>query len=239
MRASLLSALQHFTRIRPGIGDDAAPTGQTLRAWPIAGLIVALAQSLVFALASLVLPHPVAILLAIASGLWLTGARHESGWMNWCERSGIAGLIVLIVLRFETLAQIDADWLVAALLCAAAFSRACAVMVISSLPASFNASGQTLLQASARESGIALLVGAAPVLGLIAWTGDLLAGVLAIASAIIATAAIRRLSLRRRSMDRMTLMDAAQQVAEIAFLLGLLVALGISGLDTSPEDEGS
>jgi adenosylcobinamide-GDP ribazoletransferase len=239
LRASIFSALQHFTRIRPGDGVDAAPSGHTLRGWPIAGLIVALAQSLVFALASVALPHPVAILLAIAAGLMLTGAHHEAGWMSWCGRNGIVGVIVLILLRFETLAQIDADWLVAALLCAAAFSRACSVLLIASLPASFAASGETPLQASGRESGVALLVGAIPVLGLIAWTGDLLAGVLAMASAIIATAVIRGLSLRRRTAQRMTILDAAQQVAEVAFFLGLLVALGLTDIDASTEDEGS
>jgi len=37
----------------------------------------------------------------------------------------------------------------------------------------------------------------------------------------------------------MTILDAAQQVAEVAFFLGLLVALGLTDIDASTEDEGS
>ena len=90
----LLAALRVYTRVPfiarlHGVTSD-VPTraGDAIRYLPIAGLLVAIAQSVVYMFASIVLPHAVALLLAIGAGLILTGACHEVGWARFCTMLG-------------------------------------------------------------------------------------------------------------------------------------------------------
>lgn len=274
---TLTHALRRFTRI-PGLGAQTpgdAVTGHVLRAFPLAGIAVALAQGLVYALASLLLPHPVAVLLAMVAGIVLTGGLHEQGWMRWCRPAALS-LPLLILLRFETLAHVGTDWLVMALVCAAAWSRACAVLLSSSVarlaapaapasaayidssvspaapafpvsapPSSFAGSPAGLPfdgateSASRRDAAIALIIGVMPTLALVAWTGDALTGVLGLACALVATAVLRGIARRRRARPRAGLLDAAQQVADTAFLIGLLVSLESAELPADTQDDDS
>lgn len=225
---TLSHALRRFTRL-PGIGSRPASdpiTGEVLRAFPLAGIAVALLQGLVYAVSSLLLPHPVAVLLAMATGVVLTGGQHEQGWMRWC-RPGALSLPLLLLLRFETLAHIGTDWLVMALVCAAAWSRACAVLLVQAMTV------------TRRDATIALLIGAIPTLALIAWTGDALTGLLSLACALVATAVVRGIARRRNGQTNGSSMDAGQQLAEVAFLIGLLVALESADLPEEAQDDDS
>ena len=267
----LLAALRVYTRVPfiarlPGVTSD-VPTraGDAIRYLPIAGLLVAIAQSVVYMFASIVLPHAVALLLAIGAGLILTGACHEVGWARFCtmlgERPaarstnddaidcasastalgwavpGAVGVMLLLMLRFESLAHLDADWIAASLICAATFSRACAVI------------GSA--RASATDALIAMLLGAAPLALLALWTDDNLPGLLGLSIALISTALVRRLIRRSGAMHARASGDTAadnrsstdpgigavQQIAEAGFLLGLLIALEAGPDDTVNTDD--
>ena len=267
----LLAALRVYTRVPliarlHGVTSD-VPTraGDAIRYLPIAGLLVAIAQSVVYMFASIVLPHAVALLLAIGAGLILTGACHEVGWARFCtmlgERPaarstnddaidsasastalgwavpGAVGVMLLLMLRFESLAHLDADWIAASLICAATFSRACAVLGSS--------------RASATDALIAMLLGAAPLALLALWTDDNLPGLLGLSIALISTALVRRLIRRSGAMHARASGDTAadnrsstdpgigavQQIAEAGFLLGLLIALEAGPDDTVNTDD--
>ncbi|MCX7211314.1 MAG: adenosylcobinamide-GDP ribazoletransferase [Burkholderiales bacterium] len=267
----LLAALRVYTRVPfiarlPGVTSDVATrAGDAIRYLPIAGLLVAIAQSVVYMFASIVLPHAVALLLAIGAGLILTGACHEVGWARFCtmlgERPaarstnddaidsasastalgwavpGAVGVMLLLMLRFESLAHLDADWIAASLICAATFSRACAVL------------GSA--RASATDALIAMLLGAAPLALLALWTDDNLPGLLGLSIALISTALVRRLIRRSGAMHARASGDTAadnrsstdpgigavQQIAEAGFLLGLLIALEAGPDDTVNTDD--
>jgi len=275
----LLAALRVYTRVpfiaRPaGVTIDLpARAGDAIRYLPIAGLLIAIAQSVVYMFASIVLPHAVALLLAIGAGLILTGACHEVGWARFCtmlgERPsargsnddaidsatdyakdsatasnalgwavpGAVGVMLLLMLRFESLAHLDADWIAASLICAASFSRACAVL------------GSA--RASASDALIAMLLGAAPLALLAIWTDDNLPGLLGLSIALISTALVRRLIRRSGVMHARVSGDteagtrsgtdtgigAVQQIAEAGFLLGLLIALEAGPDDTLSTDD--
>lgn len=289
----LLAALRAYTRFpfirrAPGAKSDGiARAGDALRYLPLAGLLVAIAQSVVYMLASIVLPHAVALLLAIGAGLILTGACHEVGWVRFCatlgERPaardsdacatdsttdhatdsanrypsdiasdsasdsasanwalpGAIGIMLLLMLRFESLAHLDADWIAASLICSATFSRACAVL---GAP-----------RASATDALIAMLLGAVPLALLANWTDDHLPGLLGLSIALISTALVRRLIRRSGAMDAgandkvgagfdtatrtATHLGAVQQTAEAGFLIGLLIALEAGPDDTPSTDD--
>ena len=275
----LLAALRVYTRVPfiarlPGVTSDVATrAGDAIRYLPIAGLLVAMAQSVVYMFASIMLPHAVALLLAIGAGLILTGACHEVGWARFCTMlgeqpaarvtnhdaidsatdyakdsatasnalgwavPGAVGVMLLLMLRFESLAHLDADWIAASLICAATFSRACAVI------------GSA--RASATDALIAMLLGAAPLALLALWTDDNLPGLLGLSIALISTALVRRLIRRSGAMHARASGDTAadnrsstdpgigavQQIAEAGFLLGLLIALEAGPDDTVNTDD--
>jgi adenosylcobinamide-GDP ribazoletransferase len=262
-----LIALQFYTRIpvtgrvEAWMGWDATRLARATRYFPLAGIVVALVQALVYVACSVVLPHPVALLLAIAAGLLLTGAFHEDGWADFCDAFGgqvdrarmlrilrdsrigaygAIGVTVLLLLRFETFAHIDADWIAASFVCAAAFSRGCAVLVMASLPYARD-DDDSKAKPIAEHVGpldavIAVGIALLPVLGLTAWTGDAAPATLALSFALLVTAAMRRLIRRRLQGYTGDCLGAVQQVADAAFLLGLLVVLG-AGVEEVVLDE--
>lgn len=253
-----LVALQFYSRVpvtgrlARWVGWNPALLGPATRYFPLVGALLALIQGLVFVLASLTLPHPVAVLLAMVVGLMLTGAFHEDGWADFCDAFGGAadrertleimrdsrigaygalGVLMLLLLRFETLAHIDSGWIVAALVCAAAFSRGCAVLLMIGLPYAREEDDQAKARPVARELGaidavVALALSLLPVLVLMIWTGDGTPGGLAVALALIGTMVVRRLVRRRLGAYTGDCLGAVQQVAETAFFLGMLIVLG-------------
>lgn len=265
-----LVALQFYSRI-PVTGRladwmawEAGRLGRATRYFPLVGMVVAIGQGLVYMLSSIVLPHPVALLLAIGAGLLLTGAFHEGGWADFCDAFGgqvdrqrtleilrdsrigaygAIGVVLLLMTRFETLAHIDADWIAASFVCAAAFSRGCATLVMATLPYAREEDDATA-KPVARNVGtgdalIALGIALAPLLILTAWTGDASPAMLGLSFALLATAFMRRLIRKRLDGYTGDCLGAVQQVAEVAFLVGLLVVLGASVEELPFEDDES
>jgi adenosylcobinamide-GDP ribazoletransferase len=266
-----LVALQFYSRIpvtgrvAAWMGWDAAWLGRATRYFPLVGILVALCQAFVYVAASVVLPHPVSLLLAIAAGLLLTGMFHEDGWADFCDGFGGAtdrartleimrdsrigaygaiGVGLLLLLRFETLAHVDTDWIVASLVCAAAFSRGCATLVMASLPYAReedDAKARPVAKGvSPADVGIATALAIAPTLVLSAWTGDASPGLLGLSFALLVTAAMRRIVRTRIGGYTGDCLGAIQQVAEVAFLLGMLVVLGATadvGFDEGGDED--
>lgn len=156
-----LVALQFYSRIpvtgrlAAWLGHDPAWLAPATRYFPLVGVVVASLTAIVYATFGLLLPHSVALVVAIAAGLMLTGAFHEDGLADTCDALGghhdrarllaimqdsrigtygAAALILMLVGRFEILAALDPSWVGVTLVTAAAASRGCAIIVIWTLP---------------------------------------------------------------------------------------------------------
>ena len=79
--ASFLLALQFLTRLPVGFGRfySSERMAAAVRYYPLVGLLVGGLSAGVFFLSHLMFPDWIAVLLAIAAGLLLTGAFHEDG----------------------------------------------------------------------------------------------------------------------------------------------------------------
>ncbi|WP_426197620.1 adenosylcobinamide-GDP ribazoletransferase [Massilia sp. DWR3-1-1] len=103
------TALQFFTRlpIPAWVGFDAAWLNQAARYFPLVGVVVAALTAAVYALAALVLPAPVAVLVSTAAGIYATGAFHEDGFADMCDGFG-GGMTVERVLEIMKDSRIGA-----------------------------------------------------------------------------------------------------------------------------------
>ena len=85
-------ALQFLTRL-PGPADDAFSPERlaaSVRYYPLVGALIGGLCAAVFWPANLVLPAAVAVILAVAAGLAITGALHEDGLADTFDGLGIA-----------------------------------------------------------------------------------------------------------------------------------------------------
>jgi adenosylcobinamide-GDP ribazoletransferase len=222
------------------------------RVLPVAGLILGVLPALVLTLALFLDLGPfLAAALAVAVTVITTGAFHEDGLADTADSFGgstrdrrleimrdsrigsfgAAALFLGLALRIGALATVTdrTDWLVgaAAILATAALSRVAGLIPITFLP-------------PAREDGAAHAAGRLPPESF--WFGAALAGVIALMLGLMAgipsngialMIALSALSgwgmmrLSRRHIGGQTgdIAGAAQQVAEIAALIGLLTVL--------------
>ena len=83
-----LVALQMLTRclLPAWVGWRPEWPQHSLRHFPGVGLLVGSGAALVVWAAGHAWPALVSVLLSMAFTLWLTGARHEIGWAQLCER---------------------------------------------------------------------------------------------------------------------------------------------------------
>ncbi|MEO1409269.1 MAG: adenosylcobinamide-GDP ribazoletransferase [Bacteroidota bacterium] len=84
------TALMFFTRIPcPSWVDHSAEYLQKSRKYfPLIGWIVGGIGALVYSLAQWVLPSSIAVVLSMASTVWVTGAFHEDGFADVCDGFG-------------------------------------------------------------------------------------------------------------------------------------------------------
>lgn len=251
-----------FVQARPGLGNELRlalafltrlpvrlpahvadlPLAAAVRAFPLAGVPVALAGAAVYALAwTLGIPPALAGLLAVATTAALTGALHEDGLADFADagggrerarrlaimrdsRIGTFGVLALVVatgLRAGAISYLaDPLEVATALVAAACASRACIVYAMHALPF---ARSDGLARRAGRPGKArtldALAIGAAFLL----FAGGL-AALLAVAFAGLATlAAVRR---ARHLLGGQTgdVLGSVQQVAEIGVLLACLAA---------------
>ena len=150
-------ALQFLTRVPVPrwVGFEPAWLNQSARHFPAVGLGVGAASALVLTAGEALFGHAVAVGLAMAASVLITGAFHEDGWADTCDALGGAvsraraleimkdsrigaygaiGLVLMLGLKAATLVSLPLAAAVPALLLAHTASRAAAVMLIRVLP---------------------------------------------------------------------------------------------------------
>lgn len=245
-------ALQFFTRIQVPrwVDFDARWLQHALRYFPAVGIVVALATGLVYIVATLLWPQPVAVLLSTIAGIYLTGAFHEDGFADTCDgfgggitagrvleimkdsrigAYGAIGIMLMLILKVTTLNSLSPPTVVAALLIAHPLSRWMASMLVWRMDyAKMNGKAKPIAQQmSNAEFGIATGIMLLPIIVIgcltswIAWEGIAVGALLA----GMASYWLARLFDRRIAGYTGDCLGAVQQVAEVAFYLGVLTAI--------------
>jgi cobalamin 5'-phosphate synthase/cobalamin synthase len=239
---TFLGAIRFFTRLPvPGtLGVDAVALERAMRYFPAIGLIVGGLAGLAFAVTTFFWPKTLAVLAAMATAILVTGALHEDGWSDmvdgfgggWdrekvlaimrdsCVGSfGAAGLIMLLLVRFFALIEVDMLLVPVALIAGHAVSRLCATAVFRALEYArpegkakpFNN------QLGKGDMIFATVTALLPVLLL-----PPLQSIPALILAAGATLWLARMFRRRIGGYTGDCLGAVQQLAEVAFYSGLL-----------------
>lgn len=114
-----LIALQFFTRVPvpARVGWSPAAMNASARHYPLVGMVVGAWSAAVFAAAQLWWPPAVAVGLAMAAAVWLTGGFHEDGLADTCD--GLGGAVsrerALLIMKDSRLGSYGALGLVGVL----------------------------------------------------------------------------------------------------------------------------
>ncbi|MBL0710817.1 MAG: adenosylcobinamide-GDP ribazoletransferase, partial [Colwellia sp.] len=151
----LLLALSFFTRIPINLSAEITPIqlSKASRYFAVVGIFVGVICSLMYMVSVAYLPKSMAILIAMATSLLITGAFHEDGWadvwdgfgggwsieqkLNIMKDSrlgtyGAAALFVILMLKFQSLMALASP--IMALILAHTLSRVVATSLIYSMP---------------------------------------------------------------------------------------------------------
>jgi adenosylcobinamide-GDP ribazoletransferase len=156
-----LIALQFYTRIpitgRVALWSDYSSTrlSSSTRYFTLVGIVVGVSCAAAYWLAHLFFPDAIAVVISVAIGVLMTGAFHEDGWADFCDAFGgcnsrartleimtdsrigsygAIGIVLLLLLKVVTLNSMTPMATIAALLIMHPLSRACAVLIMASLP---------------------------------------------------------------------------------------------------------
>jgi adenosylcobinamide-GDP ribazoletransferase len=242
-----LGAVRFFTRLPvPGwVGHSAEALNHSARYFPAVGLLVGGIGALVYVAALQFWPQPVAVLLSMAATIYVTGAFHEDGLADavdglgggWDKlrileimkdsRVGSFGVVALwlgLTGKFALLAALDPALVPWALLAGHALSRFCSTVLLATMDYVREDLQSRAKPLATRLSPPAFAVAAAfAAAGLLPLSPDkALAGCLLAALATFCLAVKFRRWLGGYTGD---CLGAVQQVAEIAFYLGLLASL--------------
>jgi adenosylcobinamide-GDP ribazoletransferase len=245
-------AIRFFTRLPvPGwVGHSADALNHSARYFPAVGLVVGGIGALVYWLALLLWPQPVAVLLSMAATLYATGGFHEDGLSDTADglgggwdkqrildimkdsRVGSYGVIAMVLAllgKFVLLSSLDTALVPWALLAGHAVSRFCATALLASMDYVREDASSKARPLASRMSGGALLIALcfaiAPLVLLHCWKA--LGGVVLAAVATLWLARKFRCWLGGYTGD---CLGATQQVAEIGFYLGLVANLVVLAL---------
>lgn len=252
-------AVQFYTRV-PVVGGlsgwanyEPRRLAKATRYFPLVGLLVGVLVAMTYMLLAHVLPHPIAVSLALIVGVLATGAFHEDGWADFCdgfgggttrERTlaimtdsrigafGAIGLVLLFGLKWQALTALEIGWTPIAFVCAHPFSRACAVLVMMILGYARpddDSKAKPIAQNVSRVDGlIAVLIGVAPVIAATLWFEQFEAFALAVLPGLTATVWLCRKFFRRLGGYTGDCLGATQQVVETVFYLGLVCWLSLT-----------
>lgn len=146
-------ALSFFTRfpLAPLVDFQAADQHAAVKYLPLIGILVGACTALVYWLSVQILPVHLAVLLSMASTLYITGVFHEDGLADTADglgggwnreqaltimkdsRIGSFGAVALVMVllgKFQALSHVPPLLIPAVLIAAHALSRWCAVLVI-------------------------------------------------------------------------------------------------------------
>jgi adenosylcobinamide-GDP ribazoletransferase len=245
--ALFFGALRFFTRlpVPARVGHHSDHLNRATRYLPAVGLLVGAIGAIIWWLAHLVWPPAIAVLLALAATVWITGAFHEDGLTDMADgfgggqekarildimkdsRIGAFGMITFVFVllgRFLALSSLPTGQIMAALLAGHATSRFFAATLLHFMY-------YVREDALAKSRPLATRI-TAPDLGLAALTAllpCLLLPPARIACALFLSAIVVfwLARLYRRWLGGYTgdCLGAVQQAAELAFYLGLLAQL--------------
>ena len=246
-------ALQFLTRVPAPrwIGFEPAWLNQSARHFPAVGLCVGAASALVLVAAHALFGTAVAVGLAMAAGVLITGAFHEDGFADTCDALGGAvsreraleimkdsrigaygavGLVLMLGLKAVALASLPLSAAVPALLLAHTTSRAAAVALIRLLPYAGDVEHAKAKPMAQRIeiSGVLVAVGwVALVAAALVWHAPAQAAAVAVGLllALVGTAWCARWLRLRLGGYTGDALGATQQIAEMLVLLGWLGAM--------------
>jgi adenosylcobinamide-GDP ribazoletransferase len=238
----LFGAVRFFTRlpVPAWVGHSAEMLNHSARYFTLVGLIVGLIGALVFALTSFFFPKTLAVLLAMAATILVTGAFHEDGWADmvdgfgggWTrERTleimkdsrigsyGAIALVLLLLAKFMALVELDMLLVAPALIAGHALSRLCATSVMHFLDYARD-------EGKAKPLATRISLGELAVAGFFGLIALVLLPPLSVITGVLlaaaATAWLTRKFHRRLGGYTGDCLGATQQLAEVAFYLGLL-----------------
>ena len=238
-------AIRFFTRLPvPGwVGHSAEALNHSARYFPAVGLLVGGIGALVYWLALLLWPQPVAVLLSMAATLYATGAFHEDGLSDTADglgggwekarileimkdsrvgSYGVVAVVLALLGKFVLLTSLEPSLVPLALVAAHAFSRFCAMAVMAVMDYARDDDSSKVRAAVNRLSITSLLLATGftliPLVALPIFKA--LAG---IAMAVVAT--LWLVSKFRRWLGGYTgdCLGAVQQLAEIGMYLGMII----------------
>ncbi len=244
--AALRLAFAFLTRLPVGTPPVYGPAALSQAAWafPLVGVVVGLIAAAAFTVASRVgLTLNLAALAAVAAAIWTTRALHEDGLGDIADGFGgghdrerklaimrdsrvgsfaVLALGVSLLARVSSISALDHPaYVVPALVGAGAASRAAMVALMYWMkPARADGLGHHAGRPSATTLVLALLIAAAAAeLGL-----GLGAGLYGLVGAAVGALAIAWLARRNIGGQTGDVLGAAQQAAEIGFLLAVVIA---------------
>lgn len=247
MPGRFLTAFTFFTRIPVpvSLANDETKSdtlGASAIAFPLAGLAIGLILALVYYIATLLLPVPVAALIAVIAGVLITGALHEDGLADCADgfgagsdrtrileimrdsRIGTYGTLALIssvTLRWVLLTTLPVEAGIAALILTHAASRTAMLPAIRyDVYARPEGLGKSM-SASLSGATLGFALGICLVVCLIAGG---LAGPLAMAAGLLAAWGLSRLLTARIGGYTGDTLGAMEQVAEVVVLAVLVGA---------------
>lgn len=239
-------ALGYYTRLPCPPAPDYRRLPEASVFLPAIGWLVGGLSAAAFALADLVWPQTVAVLAALIAGILLTGAFHEDGFADVCdglggtvsrERAldimkdsrlgtyGVAGLGLMLALKFAVLNALPPAWVAAALLLAHPASRLGSALLIWRMRYA-REEGKAKPLGRRMQDGefmTAAVCGLLPAL-ILAVAGPLPAAGIgwALAAALVGAAWMARVLKRRLGGYTGDGLGAAQQLSELGCYLGVL-----------------
>jgi len=244
-------AIRFFTRLPvPGwVGHSAEALKHSARWFPAVGLIVGGICALVYLAAVQIWPPAVAVLLSMAASILATGAFHEDGLSDtadglgggW-EKSrileimkdsrvgsyGVLAMVLALLGKFTLLATLDPALVPCALLAGHALSRFCATLLMATMDYVRDDQLSKARPVAQRMPAASVLIALLFVLAALA----LLPLEKAVAGCALAALATLWLAAKfKRWLGGYTgdCLGATQQLAEVAFYLGLLAHIRAIG----------
>jgi adenosylcobinamide-GDP ribazoletransferase len=234
-----LLALSFYTRIPcpPNLDYQRLPAATVYL--PVIGWLVGACSGLVFWLATLLWPPSIAILLAIITGVLLTGGFHEDGFADVCDgfgggwnkdqiltimkdsrigAYGALGLVLLMALKVSVLDAIPAVAIPSVLLAGHSLSRFCPLLIMHGYHYARNVSskaGAAVYQPKLHEL---LFAGATALLPCVLLP---VICVLAIIPIVLANSLLGRYFYRHIGGYTGDCLGASQQLAELMFYLAV------------------
>lgn len=239
----VLTAIQYFTRlpVPRWTGYSERQLNHAARYFPLVGILVGLITGGVYLLAISVFPQSLAVLMAMVSGVLLTGGFHEDGLADACDglgggwdkaqilaimkdsrigSYGVLGLVLALALKFAALTAVPSARFLIIAVAAHAFSRFMAVSVMATQRYVRDDDSVRAKPVAQRISSAGLACAALFALAPLAWLGS--AGLAGAAGALALRLAAAQYLYRRIGGYTGDCLGAIQQITEIGFYLALL-----------------